>query len=160
IKECSEVNVLRYILNPKTFAAGVSLLVLGFLGLGSIMSPAKALLPQDCDKPGQQPISIISCGFQSPSEFISDYNTNKQGDLHTVYNEFGLTPDQVSRLGELKWGWSYRDGRIVLDDGRVVATNGWSIGRSHGGTTNPYTWKTLNGVTYYWGYNNQSFASG
>lgn len=148
------MNVLRYILNPKTFAAGVSLFVLGFLGLGVAMNPAMATLPQDCDD-----IAIIRCGFQSPSEFISDYNANKQGDLKLVYKEFGLTDSQVSRLSQLKWGWSYRDGRIILDDGRVVATNGWSIGRQHGGNTNPYTWKTLsNGVTYYWGYNNQSFA--
>jgi hypothetical protein len=141
------VNTLRYILSPKLFIASLGILVAGVLGFGLLHNPAQAALPEDCD--GN---SIIYCGFQSAAGFQSDYNANVTKDLPAVYKQFGFTADEMSRFqSTYKWAWSYRDGRIVLDDGRVVATSAWSIGRQPRSDPRrlPYTIQGASGP-FYW----------
>ena len=146
------MNTLKYILSPKLFLTSLGLLVAAVAGYGLLQNPAAALLPQDCDNN-----SIIYCGFQNPAGFQAAYNANSYGDLHSLYadSRFDFTGDEMGRfLSTAKWATAYKDGRIVLDDGRVVATNSWSLGRTSAG--NPYT-GTFGGKTYHWGYDQTAF---
>lgn len=149
------MNILRYILSPKLFVTSLGLLVAAVAGYGLLNSSAMAALPEDCDDN-----AIIKCGFQDKSGFQSDFNLNLKGDIDNVYRKFDFTADEMPRImgASGKWGWAYSNGRIVLDDGRVVATSAWSIGREKfNSNRKPYV---IDGVTYYWSYLSSSFASG
>jgi len=135
--------------------AAVGLAVAGIAGIGLLTNEVNAA--QDCDDN-----AIIKCGFPDAAGFQSDYNLNVTKDLHTLYadSRFNFTADEMSRfMSTAKWGWSHKDGRITLDDGRVVATNAWSIGRQSFGNPNRKP-ITIGGTTYYWSYLSTSFVSG
>lgn len=145
------------IFNFKLFAGLAGLLVLGAVGLGLLNSPVLASLPVDCDDN-----AIIKCGFQDAIGFKNDYNANVTKDLHTLYadSRFNFTADEMPRFtSTAKWGWAESNGKIVLDDGRIVATNSWSLGRQSFNKPTRYP-ITIGSGHYFWSYLKDSFASG
>ncbi len=154
------MNTLRYIFSPKIVAALCGVLTLGLLGFNlATATAAHAQLPQDCDTATFHN-SIISCGFQNKNEFKAAYDANKQGDLHSLYADgnFNFKASDMSRfMSSAVWATAYKDGRIVLDDGRVVATNAWSLGREKFNDQRQAI--TLGGHVYYWSFTKYSFAS-
>lgn len=130
----------RGLLASKTLllsVVAVSALLAGFFWFNS----AQADVLQDC-----KPNSIITCGAQSPSEFVSKVRANAPGDLQAIYSDFGLVPSDYSKfVTSARMGMAYRNGTIVVD-GQTVATDAWSIGRTPFSYTTPIT---INGKTYY-----------
>jgi len=121
------------------FAA--SALLLGVAGLHR----ATASSMQDCKWN-----SIIKCGEPTADEFITQVRANddKQGhhDLQAVYSDFGLVPSDYSKfVTDAQPGMAKQDGTVVVD-GKVVATDAWSIGRQHFSYATPID---INGHTYY-----------
>jgi hypothetical protein len=132
--------------HPKTkgllatiFAA--SALLIGVAGLHS----AGANFVQDCKSN-----SIIVCGVPTSDAFISDVRADSDGhgnhDLQTVYADFGLAPSDYSRfVTDARPGMAMQDGTIVVD-GKVVAIDAWSIGRTQFSYTTPIV---IDGHTYF-----------
>ncbi len=147
------MNLLRYIFNKKLLATLAGIFAIGFLGFSLVTAGAVfAGLPQDCDKPNFHN-SIISCGFQNKDEFKAKYAENAKGDLHTLYADplFNFKATDMDRfMADAKWATAYKNGRLVLDDGRVVATSIWSLG--HERFNDQRQPITLGGNTYYWSY--------
>jgi PKD repeat protein len=73
--------------------------------------------------------NILPCGTDSVANFVSQYKANKTGDLPASYAAFGLQSGEIDRFAKTaKMGVAYRDGTVKVD-GKVVATNGISLGR-------------------------------
>lgn len=150
------MNLFQYLRSPKLLVTGFGLVLASVLGYGIVTATAAhAQLPQDCDNN-----SIIYCGFQDKNGFQTAYNQNKYGDLHVLYadSRFGFKPSDMSRfMSSAVLATAYKDGRIVLDDGRVVATNAWSLGRkAFDGQRESIT---IGNTTYYWSHTQYSFLS-
>jgi len=98
----------------------------------------------------------MPCGFSSISDFVNSYKANAPGDYKAIYAAFGLDPSQIDRLAmTAKMGVAYRDGTVKVD-GKVVATNGISLGRekkSYSQTVN------IGGKTYYQDRDQDAFLS-
>lgn len=114
--------------NPLFFGALlVGLLLTGILGFGPGIVSAG-----DCSNN-----SIIRCGVTSPQDFVDKTNQNATQDLQAIYADYGLVPEEYARFAaNARSGMSYRDGRIVVD-GRTVATNTKSIGRTQFSYSSP-----------------------
>jgi uncharacterized repeat protein (TIGR01451 family) len=80
--------------------------------------------------------SIIYGGAYSKAEFLNQFDTNKdrlgRTDLQAIYSMFGVTHANFASA-DTQIGTVYKDGRVVVN-GRVVATNSWSIGRDNVGS--------------------------
>jgi len=107
------------------------------------------------------PNAIMSCGFTSSSNFISQVRANNDSnghDLPAIYNHFGLQSGDYNRfISTAKSGTVYKDGRIVVD-GQTVTTDANSLGRtSLDGRHN----KTLQigSTTYHYGSTSRVFLS-
>jgi hypothetical protein len=147
------MNILRYLLSPKLFVPALGVAVAAVIAYGSFVhTEVQAASVND----------VIYGGVKNATDFQTKYKANTKGDLDNIYNSSifgGMSPSEISRFVKTaKWGTAYKDGRLVLDDGRVVATKGKSLGRTKLGGANPYTIK-IDGVTYYWGYNSTAFGS-
>lgn len=106
---------------------------------------AGASYVQDCKSN-----SIIVCGVPTSDAFIADVRANSDGhghsDLQAVYQDFGLVPSDYDKfVTSARPGMAYQNGTIVVD-GKTVATDAWSIGRTRFSYTTPMT---VNGKTYY-----------
>ena len=100
--------------------------------------------------------NIIPCGFNSISDFVNIYKANAKGDYPQIYAAFGLAPTDIGRLAKTaKMGMAYRDGTIRLD-GKVVATNGISLGREKKSYSKTVT---IGGKTYYQDRDQDAFLS-
>ncbi|NCU37937.1 DUF11 domain-containing protein [Candidatus Saccharibacteria bacterium] len=86
----------------------------------------RALNPsaRDCDTN-----SIIYCGAITPSELAAKFNANKTGELDDIYPYYGVTGAMINGMAQ-KQGKVTRDGEVIYN-GKVVATNGYSIGRHY-----------------------------
>ena len=77
--------------------------------------------------------SIVRCGYTTPSDLAGKVNAEIQG----IYNHPVVSGYGISNMSEFaanaKHATAYKDGRLVLDDGTVVSTNGASLGRNSGG---------------------------
>lgn len=79
--------------------------------------------------------AVLKCGVQNPNHFIDRVAANDQN-TQPAYDAFGLQSTDYNRFrSEAKHGIAYKNGTIVVD-GRVVATDAWSIGRHQ----KPYSW--------------------
>jgi len=147
------VNLLRYLFNSKLLAALAGVFAIGFMGFSlATASAAVAALPQDCDTSNFHN-SIISCGFQDQNGFKAKYNENAKGDVQTLYADpaFNFKSTDMDRfMSEFKWATAYKTGNLQLDDGRVVATNIWSLGHEHFNDQRQPV--TLGGHNYFWSY--------
>lgn len=149
------VKSLKRFFNPKALVAGIFLAAISVLGLNTLSNNSVAAA---CANPN----NFICAGVSSKQALVNAYNGS--GEVQNVYRSghFGNfnDADRDRFLGsaghEAK---SYKNGKIILDDGRVVATGAYSLGRQGGtGTFNPYS-IVIAGKTYYWGYNSTAFKS-
>lgn len=88
--------------------------------------------------------SIINCGAQSVSELQQKYRQNAPGDLHAIYNDYGITSSMIS-AGVVKVGYAMKNGDVVVND-KVVATDNESLGRDNLSGSHR---RVINGKTYY-----------
>lgn len=119
-------NFLKRIskISPKqlTIAAAFVVALTGAVSLGHATKQTSRAA--DCT-----PNAILHCGFPDANNFINRVSANEEG-TQGVYAGFGLDGADYERFRrEAKPGVAYKDGTIVVD-GRVVATDSWSIGRS------------------------------
>ena len=121
---------------------GLAIIAAAAIGLGVFgYHQASAGTITDCTNN-----SIIKCGEPSASAFINKVKSNNPRDLQAIYADFGLVSSQYSKfVSSARPGMAYQNGTIVVD-GQVVATNAWSIGRSHFSYSSPIT---IAGHTYY-----------
>jgi hypothetical protein len=101
------------------------------LGMATKQRTSAATYTRDCSANAIDNANINGgCGAASPAELVADIRSNQPGDLQNLYSSFGLKSTDYDRfVKEAKEGYATKDGRIVVD-GRTVATNAWSVGRS------------------------------
>jgi hypothetical protein len=121
--------------SPKTLmiatAFVASLGVAVGLGLATKQNTSAATFTRDCSANAINNKNLNGgCGAATPAELVADIRNNQPGDLQSLYASFGLPATDYDRfVNEAKEGYATKDGRIVVD-GRTVATNAWSVGRS------------------------------
>jgi PKD domain len=120
---------------------GCGTLVVGIIGF----SKANASFIQDCS-----PNSIITCGAQDPSTFAAIVKSNndksKHKDLQAIFTKFGLESTNLDQfVTSAQEGVAKTDGTVIVN-GRVVASDAWSIGRTHYSFASPYN---IGGKTYW-----------
>ncbi len=121
--------------------AFAALLAIPVIALGVVGYKVQASTIQDCTVN-----SIIKCGEQSPSAFISRVRANNPSDLQAIYSDFGLVSSDYSKfVTTARSGVALRNGNIVVD-GQIVATNASSIGRQGFSYSHPVT---IAGKTYF-----------
>lgn len=156
-------SFLRNLFRPKILLTAVlSVAAVSALGVGLLLAnnPVDA---SACPGKDDDNNAFMRCGFTSASNFETKFNANVNagGDLDEVYKHFGFTSGDMGRLKtEGKWGWAKNNGTIVLDDGRVVATNGASSGREKWGEQRHGFNVAGSSATYFWSYLQHSFAPG
>lgn len=145
------INHVQYIGSSKLLVAALFVALTG-VALGANFAtgstPASA---QTC-----KTNNIMPCGFSSISDFVSKYKANSKGDFDEIYSAFGLAPNEIDRLAKTaKMGVAYRDGTVKVD-GKVVATNGTSLGREKKSYSKTVT---IGGKTYYQDRDQDAFLS-
>ncbi len=140
------------------FGFGVGAALLALVLVSPLRTPV-VHAAGDCDSN-----AIIYCGFGSSSEFISQVrlNDSKNGhhDLQTIYNQYGLSPDEYDRFVKTaRPGTLYRDGRLVVD-GQTVATGTNIIGRNASAQGAGYFTQNIGGTNYYGNVNDRAFGAG
>lgn len=99
------------------------------IGIGSLLisyigGPTRAAVDNtpDCDT-----VAIMYCGAFSESQFHNKWNNDKKYKDHaTIFSAFGINKTDVKGMVN---GVVWRDGRVTLADGTVVATNATTAGR-------------------------------
>lgn len=143
------MNTLRYLLNKKVLLAGAVLVLPVAIWAG--IAGSQSANASSCDSN-----DIVRCGYSSPADLVA--KTRSSGELQNIYNRdltgfgYGIGND----FQNAKHATIYKDGRIVLDDGTIVATNGLSMGREKA-SWQPYT-INIAGKNYYYSYNQTGFA--
>lgn len=89
------------------------------LAFGTTTSAAIDNTP-DCDT-----VAIIRCGEFSSSKLSSRVSNN--ADIKKVFAAFGISPNDLK--GGYEQGVVWKDGRVTLSNGTVVATNATTAGR-------------------------------
>lgn len=109
------------------FTLGVAFAMLTTAFIFSVAPQVSARI-QSCDSN-----AIMYCGFSSKSDFISQTkNGDSAGhkDLAQIYAAFGFTSGDYSRFIDKARPATFKtDGRVIVD-GKVVATDAFSYGRS------------------------------
>lgn len=106
---------------------GVAVAAAAFAGINYLAGDrADAVNPsaRDCNRN-----SIIYCGAITPQELKSKYNANKTGDLPAIFSHYGVSSSQINGMAQ-KQGYVNRKGEVWYD-GRLVATNGVTVGRQY-----------------------------
>jgi hypothetical protein len=153
-----------YSFSPKQFAvitAVFMLTVLSAAGAGlALKQDAGAAVARDCDHNSIDYADANGgCGAANATELVADIKDNKPSDIKTIYSHFGLTSTNYNDfIKEAVQGEFKRNGDIVVD-GKVVATDAWSMGRTTLGGSQR-TPISINGVTYYHSASQDSFGSG
>lgn len=88
--------------------------------------------------------TIIRCGAESVSELQQKYNQNTPGDLHAIYNSYGVTSAMIAG-GNVKIGYAMKNGDVIVGN-KVVGTNNLSLGRKNFSGSHP---RVIAGRTYY-----------
>lgn len=141
---------LTKIFRPKFLVAGIVLAALSVLGFNTLTHPTvySATNPND----------IMPGGFTAGSvnSFANGYT--KKADIKHVYEWAGLSPDELARFkATAKPGTAYSDGRIVLSNGDLLATDASSAGRLPIKGNNQQV--TIKDTKYHYGKNTGNFAS-
>lgn len=118
-----------------TFAA-LAMLAATVLFSGPQVSAASV---RDCDDN-----AIVRCGTLTQAELKTKYDENAPGDLDDIYNRYGITAEDINN-GQMQMGRVTNKGEVIID-GKVVATNSYSLGRSKLEGSGPIN---INGKTYY-----------
>ncbi len=72
--------------------------------------------------------AIIRCGAMSASELKSEYAKNERG-LKKIYSYYNIDASDIASSGSAKIGTIHTNGNVVVD-GKTVATNAYTVGRS------------------------------
>jgi len=145
----SFVNYLRHAKSSKFLVASAFALIGGGLITFATLNQSHVSAASNND--------VMYAGAANPSEFVSKYNADAPGDLKTIYQNYGLSPDEISRFASTaKMGTAYKDGRVVVD-GKTVATEANSLGRTPLGGLNNIP-VGIGGKTYHWGSNSRNFG--
>lgn len=146
------LTYMRHVKTSKLLVTGAIALTVGSVMAFGALTQQKPAAAADCAN------DVICGGASSREDFAAKYSANSAGDLHAIYQQFGLSPDEISRFASTaKVGTAYKDGRVVVD-GKTVATNANSLGRTTlGGKNNVPI--TIGGKTYHWGSNSRNFGS-
>lgn len=133
----------------KIAVIGVLAAVVGLVGYGISQGDAVNAASRECDSN-----AIIKCGSMTEAELASDYSKNSEKDLHKIFSAYGVSSSMIKNKSGVK-GYVTKSGKVVVD-GKTVATNAYSLGRTklHGGTA-----KTISGKKYYEGPTSQRFSS-
>ena len=118
--------------------AVLAVVVSGIALFGFLNTNSEAAIPRDCDDN-----AIIKCGSETASELAADYKADKS-ELSKIYSRYGISESEVLNAGKVN-GRVYKDGTVRVD-GKVVATNAYSIGRQNFGKSEKIT---IGGGTYY-----------
>jgi hypothetical protein len=104
------VNLLRYVLNWKTFAAGAALAVIGFVGVGTMFNPAVAANCVDND--------VIRCGYSNPTDLVNKMASHPEvGQLYNYAFQAGIGIGDLNDWKARAQGATvYKDGRVILDE--------------------------------------------
>lgn len=126
----------------KLFGAILAIVAITVVGVTQLNAQAR-----DCDSN-----SVIYCGAYTKEEFTQKYNADAPGDLHAVYAHQGI---DAANIANAKDGVAMKNGDVVVD-GKVVATNAHSVGRTNrpGSTT-----FVAGGTTFYDRPNSLAFAA-
>ena len=72
--------------------------------------------------------AIIRCGAMTASELKSDYAKNERG-LKKIFSHYNIDASDISSSSAAKTGEVHPNGTVTVD-GKVVATNAYTVGRS------------------------------
>lgn len=131
------LNYWRHLTASKLLVTGLFALAVTVSG-GALLYQQQAARAASCSNN-----DIIRCGVSSPEDFEQKVSQNESGDLPEVYAHYGIDADEVTT--QAVEGTAYRDGTIEVD-GRVVATDVTSLGRSEKSYSSPVT---IDGKTYH-----------
>ena len=145
------MNALRYIFSPKMLVPAIAVAITGVLGFAiATQAPARAASDND----------VIRGGYSTPTDL--DNKVTNSNELKTLYNHdftagYGIGTDMNYWKANAKHATVYKDGRVVLDDGTVVATEAKSLGRK---PINGNRIKIMIGnVEYWYGTTQDNFAA-
>ena len=133
---------LRRVSAKQIIVASVfAIAVVGAAGAG-IATRQQTMAAPDCGTN-----SIIPCGYSDPADLINKLNSNAS--YRDIEAQVGhLSPSDYARfVSSAKAGTAFKDGTIVVD-GRVVATDVWSLGR-HANSNYPQVPYNVDGQTLY-----------
>lgn len=145
------INRVQYIGSSKLLVAALFVALTGVALSANFATGGNAASAATCTTN-----NIMPCGFSSIGNFVSNYKADTKGDYKPVYAAFGLDSSELDRLSKTaKMGVAYRDGTVKVD-GKVVATNGVSLGREKKSYSQTVT---IGGKTYYQDRDQDAFLS-
>lgn len=106
----------------KGIIVGSILAIISLVGL-FVWSPVVSAESREC---GDN--AIIRCGAMSAGELRSEYAKNDRG-LKKIYSHYNIDASDISSSGSAKIGTIHINGNVVVD-GKTVATNAYTVGRS------------------------------
>lgn len=146
------VNTFRHARGNKALVASVFVVALMLTGVGVYQfNQTAAEAANDCNTN-----SIVTSGVHSYGDITRHYNANTCGDFRAIYDHYWIKPT-LQPGDRLVNGTANNRGEIVAD-GRVVANNAASIGRTPIKHSSPIS---IKGKTYYQTshVNGQAFAN-
>ena len=133
----------------KSIIFGLVVGLVSFAGINYITGDAVDAASRECDSN-----AIIRCGAMTEAELAQKYAANTTGDLDNIYSAYGITGNMIANhAGTL--GYVTKTGDVVVD-GKVVATDAYSLGRMYRSGSIA---KTIDGVKYYEGSTSVRFAA-
>lgn len=143
------MNALRYIFSPKMLVPAIAVALTGVIGFAvATQSPARAASSND----------VIRGGYTTPTDLVNKIGNNNE--LKTLYNHDFTANYGIGDLNNWKAkaqrATVYKDGRVVLSDGTVIATNANSLGREK--FNNQRTPIKIGNTTYYYSSTKYSFG--
>ncbi|MGD8373389.1 MAG: hypothetical protein PVI21_00850 [Candidatus Woesebacteria bacterium] len=143
-------NYVRHAAGSKILVASAFVILSGAAITFGLFNPAKTNAAVDCDNN-----AVIKCGYSNLGDFWSKFQQNPYGDLQNIYGNWGVTGNEVANQSQHVT--VYKNGEIKTDDGTIVATDAYSLGRQSGSTNR----STINiaGNTYYYSKTQISFAA-
>jgi uncharacterized repeat protein (TIGR01451 family) len=106
----------------KLIVAGAIIAVASLVGAISLSATANAEGRECGDN------AIIRCGAMSASELKSEYAKNERG-LKKIYSYYNIDASDIASSTSAKTGTVHTNGEVIVD-GKVVATNAYTVGRS------------------------------
>lgn len=143
-------NYVRYAASSKLLVASAFVILSGGAIAYGLLNPAKTSAAVDCDSN-----AIIKCGYNSLGDFLSKFQQNPYGDLQNIYGNWGVSGSEIASQGQHVT--VYKNGEIKTDDGTVVATGAYSLGRQQNNSNRSSI--NIAGKTYYYGTTQVSFAA-
>lgn len=107
----------------KIIAVSLLAAVAGFIGYGMAQGDIVKAESREC---GDN--AIVRCGAMTASELKSKYAANERG-LKSIYSHYNISASDIAASSSAKTGYVNTNGDVTVD-GKVVATNAYTVGRS------------------------------